>query len=251
LGADVDTQLQGGAEVETAYVQCTGEPGYAHPLQGLPRPAEPCALWELCEEFLPNLQVDEFLDRRHDLCFCPKCYPKELPDIAMAGGHKFVIPRGWLRLGVEVMQGKAKANRIWDTWNVAFHGLSIPSLRTSFTHGQMLLPGDKLLDNSRLGVRKGHIPARKFFYSSPTVKYCKLHMYATPSTWTSKDGIKYTVQVALQVRQKPGTYSKQRESVFALRELCKHICNTQIEWYTDNRAAVVVTGILVNMARQA
>ena len=124
------------------------------------------------------------------------------------------------------MQGKAKANRIWDTWNVAFHGLSIPSLRTSFTHGQMLLPGDKLLDNSRLGmmkgsqgvrgkragmfrfacaprvplalhtgVRKGHIPARKFFYSSPTVKYCKLHMYATPSTWTSKDGIKYTVQV--------------------------------------------------------
>eukprot|EP00667_Euglena_gracilis_P002845 EG_transcript_2850 len=216
----------------------------------LERPGESCELGTLCEEFLPRLQVGEFLRRRHDQCFCLKCYPKDLPDVVPCAGHKFVVPRGWKRFGVEVLQGKAQANNIWHSWHVAFHGLAIDGLRRSFLHGQILLPGDKLLEGGHLGVRKGHIPARRFFFSSPTVKYAELDMYATPVEWVSREGFVYEAKAVLQVRQKPGAYQRQRESVGAVTDLCKHTCNEEIEWLTDNRASVVVTGILLRLGRK-
>lgn len=45
------------------------------------------------------------------------------------------------------------------------------------------------------GVRKGHIPARRFFFSSPTVKYAELDMYATPVEWVSREGFVYEAKV--------------------------------------------------------
>ena len=42
----------------------------------------------------PQLRIAEFLAPRHDQCFCPRCYPKEMPDTAQAGGQGFPGAQG-------------------------------------------------------------------------------------------------------------------------------------------------------------
>jgi len=217
-----------------------------------PPTAPECPVAADCAAFLPILGIEEYLDPTSDLCFCGRCYPADLPDVVEAGGARHPVPRGWRRFSLKV-ETRAAVLRVATEWHVAFHGLPVPQVRPLLNHGMVLLPGDKTLDRSRpVRVRRGHAPYKPFFFSSPSIKCAAQTTYATRLPWTSPSSrVRYDAQVCLEVRQQPGSYQTQAESATPQREVDPHVPNHRIEWFTDSRAAVVFTAVLIRLSRPA
>ncbi|CAF1157240.1 unnamed protein product [Adineta steineri] len=171
----------------------------------------------LAKEYVESLGWDNVLfDSSHDKCYCIKCYPASWSDMADAGGQKYVIPRGWARIGLHVDAAIVGVNDIWNKWIVTFHGTSLLAAKSILHNRQFCLPGDKLIDGTLLGIRPGHIPDKKHIYTSPTIAYSGLPVYSTKHDFnSSKNYCAYTVQIVLQCRQKPGSYTVQGETVNA------------------------------------
>jgi hypothetical protein len=120
------------------------------------------------------------------------------------------------------------------------------------SHHQFYLPGDMLMDGTVLGIRSGHIPGKKYIYTSPTIAYSSLpaysHTYTFHSRKTRKD---YHVQLVLQCRQNPGTFHVQAETVGSGdQRICPYIPNNIIEHYTEIRSSIVAYGLLIRMTEQ-
>ena len=78
-----------------------------------------------------------------------------------------MVPRGWCRFGL-VFGGEAKAKKqdIFNKWSASFHGVkSKPVLLSILDCGQLLKPGDSLLDGTK--VRKTPSRARTWANFSP------------------------------------------------------------------------------------
>jgi hypothetical protein len=60
-------------------------------------------------------------------------------------------------------------------------------------------------------------------------------------------GRAFRVQVMYQVRVRPGSYGEGQETVGATRPIdtTGSYSNTNIEWYTEESSAVILTGLLV------
>lgn len=91
---------------------------------------------------------------------------------------------GWARVGVRLDEGRAKHFKIFDKWNVAFHGTSPRALYSIITNGGLMLPGSTLMNGDVLGVVDGHYTdSRKdFVFSSPSILYCESPVYAKSAT---------------------------------------------------------------------
>ncbi|CAF1552705.1 unnamed protein product [Adineta ricciae] len=74
---------------------------------------------------------------------------------ANAGGARYVIPRGWIRLGVYVDQVKQEVNDIWNKWPVTYHGTQQEAALPILTQRIFSTPGDQLLGGSILPIRPG------------------------------------------------------------------------------------------------
>lgn len=65
------------------------------------------------------------------------------------------------------------ALRIFDRWTVSFHGLPVANVASVLREGQLMMPGDALIDGSELpnrATRGGE--ARIGIYTSPSVRLC-------------------------------------------------------------------------------
>ncbi len=105
------------------------------------------------------------------------------------GPFPYVIPRGWLRFGLELsVRAKAMGERFFREWCVSFHGAAPEVCKQILEGGGMLLPGDRLLDNSVL--RSGRCAGRqdRCFYTSPSVRYAGLRFYAQPRRFADAAG---------------------------------------------------------------
>ena len=97
-----------GLKAKAAVAQRTAPAGIHHParrmLPGLLCGQPRCLLKQEAQRFLQTLGVHpQYLDPRHDRCYCTRCYKSEWPDtISNEGPTKYVVPRGWYRFGLRV-----------------------------------------------------------------------------------------------------------------------------------------------------
>ncbi|CAF4247102.1 unnamed protein product, partial [Adineta steineri] len=209
-----------------------------------------CPKMALAKEFVESLDWDSVLfDSSHDKCYCNNCYPATWANVTDAGGQKYVIPRGWVRIGLYVDAAIVGVNDIWNKWIVTFHGTSLLAAKSILHNRQFCLPGDKLIDGTLLGIRPGHIPDKKHIYTSPTIAYSSLPVYSAKYDFnSSKNYCTYKVQLVLQCRQKPNTYSVQGETIDArTTRLCPFIPNSEVEYFTEIRGSLVAYGLLVKV----
>jgi hypothetical protein len=108
------------------------------------------------------------------------------------------------------------------------------------------MPGDKLIDGTKLGIRPGHIPDQKFIYTSPTIAYSSGPVYSpTYDFHSTENDADYQAQIVLQCRQMPETFETGPETIGATGEICPHIPNSEIEYFTDRRSTLLAYGLLV------
>jgi hypothetical protein len=155
----------------------------------------------------------------------------------------YVIPRGWVRIGLYVDEVKAKIEDIWNTWIISYHGTNVAAAQSIVSHRQFLLNGDTCENGQQLGKRCEDL------YTSPTIKYSARDAYAKSAYFRSESGTLYSAKVVFQCRQKPGTYSTQGATGRAQYEkkLCDVIPNDKIELYTNIRSSVVPYGLMVRL----
>ncbi|CAF0748291.1 unnamed protein product [Adineta steineri] len=204
----------------------------------------------LAKEFVESLDWDSVLfDSSHDKCYCNNCYPATWANVTDAGGQKYVIPRGWVRIGLYVDAATVGVNDIWNKWIVTFHGTSLVAAKSIIHNGQFWLPEDELIGWSLLRIGPGYISGKKHIYTSPTIAYSSLPLYSPKYDFNSlNDNFDYKAQIVLQCRQKPNTYSVQGETIDArTTRICPFIPNSEIEYFTEIRGSLVAYGLLVKL----
>ncbi|CAF0972893.1 unnamed protein product [Rotaria sordida] len=207
-----------------------------------------CFSISLAKEFVNSLNWSKTLfDDSQDRCYCTKCYPISWSDVISGGNAKYVIPRGWTRLGLRVDPIHEDEHDIWNKWIVTFHGTTKTAARSILTHRHFYLPGDKLIDGTILGIRDGHIPNKKFIFTSPTIAYSSSTIYAPNNDFfSSMNNTLDEAQIVLQCRQQPNSFIIQGETIGAgSKRICPHIPNERIEYYTDIRSSIIAYGLLV------
>ena len=190
----------------------------------------------------------KLFNRLHNRCYCEKCYSLSRKDFLIEGGSKYVIPRGWVRFGLYVDDAQAEVENIWNKWVVSYHGTTPHAEESIIEHHQFLLPGDQCIDGHVIQIRDGHIPGKFQVYTSPTIAYSGTDVYSPSIPFRSRSGQCYRAKIALQCRQKPGTYKVQAETIGANeRRLCPIIPNNEIEYFTEVRLSIVPYGLLIRV----
>ena len=106
--------------------------------------------------------------------------------------------------------------------------------------GQLLRPGDTLMDGSTLRNRLTRGGEHRVgIYTSPSFRYSELDIYAKPVHWEG-----HTMRVMLQCRQKPGSFSSERETVGWTRQfgevaISQHFGNSEIERFTKTPNSII------------
>lgn len=82
-----------------------------------------------------------FVDKQ-DMCYCCVCYKNRREKAAYYRGDpckKYAIPKGWVRLGLNINENKAKMNKVFEKWHVSYHGTSSTNVVNIFKSGLVLL----------------------------------------------------------------------------------------------------------------
>lgn len=212
-----------------------------------------CPYFALAKEYILSLNWSKkFFNPSQDRCYCSNCYKAEWKDVIKAGGEDYVIPRGWVRLGLAVDSVVADIHDIWNKWIVTFHGTSLIAVESILTHRNFCWPGDVLIDGKKLKIRPGHIPGKNHVYTSPTIAYSSCRAYSPVYEFHSKENeSKYQFQVVLQCRQMPKSFEIGPETIGAGdKEICPHIPNSRIEYYTDRRTSIMAYGLLIRFRQK-
>ncbi|CAF1080747.1 unnamed protein product [Adineta ricciae] len=211
-----------------------------------------CENLRVGHEYLQSVAWPSVLRQQaHDRCYCKRCYSSTLPDTLTVAGYKYVIPRGWTRFAVSVDEPIAQVHNVWKTWLNCYHGTSIENARSAVEHRQLLLPSDVTLAGKKLKIREGHIPGENYVFTTPSITYAALEYYAHTYTFESPNNSRmYTIKVVLQCKQKADSITVQPETVGARAkqiEICPHIPNEELEWKTQNRSAVLIYGLMLEI----
>ena len=218
-----------------------------------------CATEKSAREFFATLGVDpNFLDPVHDRCYCEDCYwpaPRWPDTIGNEGPTAYVVPRGWFRFGLSFgSEGRAKKHGIFKKWSASFHGVKSKTVLESILDcGQLMKPGDRLLDGTKLRSTKCAGRQDEGFYTSPTVRYAGLKFYAEPQQFESAaSGQQMAGSIVLQCRQCPKSFTMQGETMGFntqwgrghLAQSCQHVPPGQLEWKSDVSPATIPCGLL-------
>jgi hypothetical protein len=209
-----------------------------------------CPTKQLALEFLKSLNWPRSIfNNRNDRCYCTDCYSPSWKQVISVGGHNYVIPKGFVRFGLQVDTVFTEHHKVWSDWVVTFHGTTKIGALSIIQNRQFCLPGDRLIDDTILGIRDGHIPDQKFIFTSPTIAYSSSRIYSQSYPFYSKTRQQqHTGQIVLQCRQKPGSYKVQRETIgLNDKRICEHIDNDKMEYFTDIRASLVAYGLLIRV----
>ena len=138
----------------------------------LSQPCVECARSQQCRQFLRTLAIDPvFLDASHDRCYCEDCGGTipALLETEKAGGA-YEVPHGWSGFGIR-LPPRAIGLGVFD-WFVSYHGCPAAVVPSVLAEGQLLMPGDCLLDGTRLPNRLTRGGGDRIqLYTSPSIKY--------------------------------------------------------------------------------
>ncbi len=211
-----------------------------------------CKKFKIANEFLKKHEWPiKLTDARYNRCFCKVCYTADMRDTYIVGGKTYVVPRGYTRIGLRIDEAFADHHNVWSDWMNCFHGTSVTSAKSIVEHRMLLLPGEETMGGKEIAIRKGHIPGEVFFFTTPTVKYASLPVYASRYEFLSpSDKNYYNITVVLQCKQKPDSFVVQRETVGAgSKQICSFIKNDSVEWKSKQRASIIPYGMLLQIER--
>lgn len=164
-------------------------------------------------------------------------------------GEGVAVSEHWYRFPLAV-ERRARALNVSEEWDLSFHGVKSSSvLRSALECGQLLRPGDKLMDGKMLRSTKCAGRQPRCIYTSPELAYAGLRFYAEPQRVVVGD-VGFQASVVLECRQRPGSYRTQGETMRFAATSAEHrertfADMTQIEWFTDNPVTVMLTAVLV------
>ena len=159
----------------------------------------------------------------------------------------YELPHGYVGFGIQ-MGPRASSLRIFEEWPVSYHGLKSSNLGSILNEGGLLLPGDTLLDGTTLNASHTRSENRQRLYTSPSIKYAEKPVYTEPIIFEGQ-----RARIVLQCRQKPD-FVVCGETIGWERDhpgisISKHFKNSELEWFTTKRAAIVPYRILVKMEK--
>eukprot|EP00961_Rhodomonas_salina_P224833 3039407-Rhodomonas_salina.1 len=201
-----------------------------------------CVCMQRCREFLDSLALDAaYFDPQYDRCYCQTC-ATTIPDLLETDrqhGQPYEVPKGWCGFGLAVPP-RARAERVFDEWVVSFHGCPMELTPSILRQGELLMPGDTLLNGTQLPnrlTRGGE--ERVGLYTSPSIKYSELDIYTQPASWKG-----HKVRLVIQCRQKPGSFRAEGETVswqgrFGDARISQHFTNQEIERFTHARGSII------------
>jgi len=161
--------------------------------------------------------------------------------------HPYEVPKGWCGFALKLPPKAEDLDIFKPQWPVAFHGCPSVVLPSVLREGSLLMPGDTLIDGSKLANRLTQGGKKRIqIYTSPSIKYSALDIYTQPSTWQG-----HTVRIVLQCRQSP-EFSTCGETIgwtrrFGSVSISPHFPNAEIERFTRSRGGVIPYRILVGL----
>ncbi|XP_028399681.1 neuralized-like protein 4 [Dendronephthya gigantea] len=240
-------------------------PGIASPTvtsRPISAPRKKCEYREMCERFVKSLNIsDEFFDKTpaFNKCFCVDCHKARGDKECYSRGkpaQTYALPIGWSRFSIKVGP-HAKVLKIFEEWHVAFHGTQSKYLKPIFHNGaQLLMAGDVAYGGSELHEGEGHYNENwkpkgfdtKKIFVSPSIKYSGCPVYAKKQSFVDPVTKKtVSVQVAMQVLIRPGSYDIGKTTVERAQPFDANFSDDELEWSTKERGAVIVTGLLVKI----
>jgi hypothetical protein len=181
------------------------------------------------------------------VCYCGQtsgchCYSPSSRTIFTRAGHSYRLPVGYTGFGLHVNAPKFEANKVWDSWPVAYHGTTVHAVKSILRTGMLLPTGFTGPDGKKVGGRDeksrrdGRVAASdddsmgKIFFS-PLVDYASHPVHSTPDVVQLR-GCRVRVSIVLQLRVAP-SFSKHASTIDGF---CPHESQTeysgQEEWFT-------------------
>ena len=206
-----------------------------------------CLYKKKCSEFLKSLDLHaSYLLPEHDRCYCKICVKEvRMPDVLehdWTHGCKYEVPKGWCGFGLST-KPTAAAKDVFHQWAVSFHGCPKDVIASVLDQGELLMPGDKMIDGTELPNRLTVGDHRIGFYTSPSIRYSELDIYTKPAQWKG-----HTVRTVLQCRQKmdldPLELRVEGETIgwarrFGNAAFSQHFPNSKIERFTKARGSII------------
>lgn len=239
-------------QLQSAHRQLPIQKKIASPLD------KSCSVAMNAKKFLRSLDFpDVYFNAPHDRCYCKSCYKPAYPDMMGKGGTKYIVPRGWVGFALHVPQ-RALDLGSFEKWSVSYHGTKPSVASTILRDGCFAVPGDKLVDGTVLRSRNSAARQDNHFYTSPTVNYAGLQLYAEPTEWVSQSGEPMIGQIVLMCKQDEDTLKRKQSETMGFRKhkfkedhVCKHTpLSADIEWLSNTRSGCIPYRILVRTFRK-
>ncbi|XP_070567161.1 neuralized-like protein 4 [Ptychodera flava] len=219
-----------------------------------------CSYFRKCEKFMKSLDLGEscFSKVQSHRCYCKSCVHNRGDGKYYTRGRppsKYALPIGWARFALDVPQHKLSGLRADRDWHVAFHGTTVDSVKPIIDSGILHMAGDITFGGHKLSERPGHYNDHmkppgfntKQIFVSPTIRYSGMDAYARPQRVRLHDGQQYKAKVAFQVWIRPGSYHVGRETVGAQGRIDSKFSNSEVEWSTQERTAIIPYGLLIKL----
>ena len=93
-----------------------------------------CSRRQEAAAFVRTLKVaDSYIDHDHDRCYCTECYRATYPDtIDNEGPTAYVVPRGWVRVGLADPRLQDPDMDVFNKWSASFHAVASRGAKLCF-----------------------------------------------------------------------------------------------------------------------
>ena len=193
----------------------------------------------ICREYVKSLNLNVYFRKEFD-CFCARCRTAVRQKTYNVGDHDYTIPYGWVRFRIKTDDVQTRVKQIFRQWTTSYYGTWEENLERILRNREMPFPGDHLLDGTTF---VDHSRDRVHCFTSPSIKYTSNWQRSPVTSFTPTNGRCYNVQIILQCKQKPETFTIQPGA----SGFCDVIPANVIEWKSKQRATIIPNGLMVRI----